>query len=1278
MVLHDAITSPITFSTLKTVRFALTSSMTIKRFILISTFAIGSLLLALLTVVYQSRDIQQDITAKEQTRLNSLLLARELLQSSDDLTRMARGYATTGDPAYKANFFQILAIRNGQTPRPYTDPSTYWHLEGIGKAPANYTGETVALIDLMRREGLLEEELTLLEQAKWHSDKLAEIEKQAFAAVEGRFDNGSGEYIATGEPDLKLARTLLWGDEYIDGKAKIMLPIRQFMDTLNQRTQTELNTLQAKLREMIAQELVILIVLLAYLVGAIFYVWRYILRPLHILTQETRAIASGDFTARCDIAGANELTALSTDFNRMASAVEQAIQSLHTSERRLIEAQQITQTGNWELNLIGNTLHWSDQIYRIFELDPNGFQPSYEAFLNAIHPDDRDKVNQAYQNSVANQTHYEIAHRLLTRDGHVKWVNERCETYYDDQGKPVRSAGTVQDITVQKQLELLLDQQIIQLRKRINELNCLNQLSDLSEEGALPLADFFARAVHFLPPAWNEPELVTACIEFDGIDYQTGPYEEKAYKMSAPLVLHGIQRGQIEISHTAQQTKLNPFLPEEYRLLNTIVQQILQIATRKEAEKNAALYASVFEHSGEAIVITSADKKIIAANQAFYRLLGYSEQEILGNISETLLSGYLSTAERKALWNTLQEKSYWRGETKFLHKSGHAYTAWLSISVIRNDQKQISNYVASFADITDYKIAVDRIHYLAHHDTLTDLPNRITCIERLQQAINAARRNEEKVAVMFIDLDRFKLINDTLGHNTGDLLLQQVAQRLKNSVRNSDTVARLGGDEFVVVLPDQKNTDTVCSVADKILHNLGQAYQLEAQQIHSSPSIGIAFFPDDGKSAAEVMKSADIAMYHAKSEGRNNYQIFEAPMNRTNLERLELEHDMRAALEQEQFVLHYQPKIDTGTSWVVGVEALIRWQHPVKGLIPPDTCIPLAEESGLMLPLGEWVLRTASRQLNQWQQQNMPGLQMAVNLSQIQFRQTDLPAMIASIMAQEGIDPGLLELEITESMVMENPQRTIESMQKLRDIGVRLVLDDFGTGYSSLNYLKQFPINGIKLDRSFVKDIETDPNDAAICAATISLADSLGLDVVAEGVETPKQYEYLKRLKCRMIQGYYFCKPLPPGEAAAYIEHRNAKHLPHVQASLQANILIIDDDEWTCEFHKHLLENMQHKPTAVLNPIEGLDLIRNKPDFFELVMLDMLMPQMSGMDLIQEICRINQRILIAVITSFKQDATRKSLRSVEKKFNLLFGINYFILEKPVTAEDIKILIGKLF
>ncbi|HEU0187364.1 MAG TPA: EAL domain-containing protein [Gallionellaceae bacterium] len=563
------------------------------------------------------------------------------------------------------------------------------------------------------------------------------------------------------------------------------------------------------------------------------------------------------------------------------------------------------------------------------------------------------------------------------------------------------------------------------------------------------------------------------------------------------------------------------------------------VSKRKRVEEALTLYASVFEHSGEAILITDASNIIVATNKAFQELTGYNQEEVLGKNPSLLASSKTDKSVYESMWNDLRIKGFWQGELWDRRKDGKVYPKWLSISAVRDQNGAVTNYIASFADISEHKAAADKISHLAHHDTLTDLPNRFTLTERLIQAFASARRNNEKVAVMFIDLDRFKLINDSLGHHIGDRLLIQVAQRLRSCVRSSDIVARLGGDEFVVGLPELEDADGVFQMADKILRALSQPYSIEGNKLHSSPSIGIAIYPTDGESVEEVMKNADMAMYHAKSKGRNNYQFFEAAMNQASMERLELENDMRSALERDEFVLHYQPKIDIRSGQVSGVEALVRWQHPRKGMISPAMFIPIAEETGLMIPLGEWVMRTACHQLHQWQKQGLVKLQMSINLSTRQFRQKNLAQVVAAIVVIENIGLAQVEFEITESMAMDNPQETIETMRMLQSLGIRLAIDDFGTGYSSLSYLKRFPMNTLKLDRSFVKDIETDPSDAAICSATIGLAHNLGLEVVAEGVETQRQYDYLKQLGCDIIQGYYFSKPLPVDEAEAYIRARN-------------------------------------------------------------------------------------------------------------------------------------------
>lgn len=703
-----------------------------------------------------------------------------------------------------------------------------------------------------------------------------------------------------------------------------------------------------------------------------------------------------------------------------------------------------------------------------------------------------------------------------------------------------------------------------------------------------------------------------------------------------------------------------------------------EIDERKKAEKELSLLATVFEHSGEAIMITDADNNIIETNAAFYKQTGYTQQEMLGKNPRVLASGETKAETYQQMWGDLNNKGFWQGEIWDRAKDGHVYPTWTSITAVRDEQNRICNYIASFSDITEHKAAQDRIHYLAHHDSLTDLPNRFTLTERLEQTISSARRNTEKVAVMFIDLDHFKNINDTLGHDMGDKLLVQVGQRLQSCVRNSDIVARLGGDEFVVALAEIEDIETVFHVADKILHTLGLPYALDGHDLHSSPSIGIAFFPEDGENVEEVMRNADVAMYHAKFRGRNNYQFFEEAMNTASLECMELENDLRMALEREEFLLHYQPQINIATGRVVGVEALVRWQHPTKGLISPLKFIPIAEDAGLILPLGEWVMRTACRQLRQWSGQGMAEMQMCVNLSARQFRQDYLPALVASIVVKEEIDPALLELEITESMAMDNPQEAVDTMQMLRGIGVKLSIDDFGTGYSSLSYLKQFPINRLKLDRSFVKDIESDPNDAAICAATIALAHNLGLDVVAEGVETEKQHDYLKLLNCDKVQGYYFCKPMPAGEAQSYVAERNASgNVFGADIPPSNHVLVIDSDDWVCNFLKHTMEYLGHKPAVMTDLAEGLAKMRKDPDLFKLIMVDITMPNVSAADITKAIREVARNVPLVVMTPLKTNTVRQMLRQLEKDCNLLYGLNYFILEKPLTVEGVRVLTRKI-
>ncbi|MEW6163429.1 MAG: EAL domain-containing protein [Pseudomonadota bacterium] len=559
------------------------------------------------------------------------------------------------------------------------------------------------------------------------------------------------------------------------------------------------------------------------------------------------------------------------------------------------------------------------------------------------------------------------------------------------------------------------------------------------------------------------------------------------------------------------------------------------ITARKQTEETTRIMAQVFSNSNEAILITDANNRIIAVNAAFERLTGYTADDVIGADPKVLSTGNTPPDLYRQMWEALREHGGWQGELLDRRKNGETFPKWLSISVVRDATGQVANYIGSFIDISERKASEERVRHLAHHDALTNLPNRFSLHERLAQALGFAVRNRKLLALMMIDLDNFKTINDTLGHQTGDRLLIEVAQRLAQAVRTSDIVARLGGDEFVVVLPDIDTPADAAHVAEKILQTVARPYAIDGQSLRTSPSIGICLHPDDADSSNDLLKKADVAMYHAKAQGRANYQFFTDELQQATMARIAMENDLRAAIEAGEFELFYQPQLDLRTGRISGVEALLRWRHPERGLVSPADFIPVAEETGLIMPLGDWVLREACRQLAAWQAAGIADIRMSVNLSANQFLDPRLALRIAEILTDNAVAAAMLDLEVTESMSMRSPEDTVALMDALTHQGMSLSIDDFGTGYSSLSYLKLFPIRTLKIDRSFVRDIETDPNDAQICDVTVLLAHKLGLETVAEGVETPGQLKYLLSIGCERIQGFLISRPLPAPEVAAFI-----------------------------------------------------------------------------------------------------------------------------------------------
>ncbi|HEY0665002.1 MAG TPA: EAL domain-containing protein, partial [Gallionella sp.] len=673
---------------------------------------------------------------------------------------------------------------------------------------------------------------------------------------------------------------------------------------------------------------------------------------------------------------------------------------LQRNQDMLNTAQKLGRLGSWELDVASGELRWSEEVYRIFELDPAQFKPSYENFLNVIHPDDRDRVNRAYTQSLEDRRNYDIVHRLLLRDGRIKWVHEHCSNDFDVSGRPVRSVGAVQDITEQKRIE---------------------------------------------------DSLRVAAVAFE---------------------------------------------------------------------------------THEAILITDAKSNIIRVNQAFQDITGYRAEEVLGRNPHMLSSGRQDKAFYAAMWQQLLDAGTWSGEIWDRRKDGQTYPKWLTITAVKNSAGETTEYVGIFSDITARKQAEEEIRNLAFFDSLTKLPNRRLLMDRLRLALSASARSHHYGALLFLDLDRFKTINDTLGHDYGDLLLIEVAERIKSCVREVDTVSRLGGDEFVVLIEHFSTkaaevSQRVAHIAEKIRAALSAPYRLNQHECHTSPSIGVCLYHGNTESVDTLIKHADMAMYQAKEAGRNAVRFFDPLMQQAVETRAALEVDLRRAVSGDQLRLHYQIQVDN-ENHPLGAEALLRWIHPVRGIVPPAKFIPVAEESALILEIGHWVLEEACRQLAEWcKHERTSDLILAVNVSGQQFRQADFVDKVASVIRAHPIEASRLKLELTESVVLSDVADVVKKMHELKALGVKLSLDDFGTGYSSLSYLKRLPLDQLKIDQSFVRDIASDPNDAVMVQTIIALAKNFRLNVIAEGVETAEQLEFLRVNGCAAYQGHLFSKPVP-------------------------------------------------------------------------------------------------------------------------------------------------------
>ncbi len=799
---------------------------------------------------------------------------------------------------------------------------------------------------------------------------------------------------------------------------------------------------------------------------------------------------------------------LSTDFRAM---MENTDDYIYFKDRHHV----FTGASQTLVNITSHTQHWSDLIgltdYDVFpeELADIYYKLEKQVFAGVQIAREEQKTR--------------------TKEGGEGWVDNRKYPITDEAGRVVGLFGIARDITAIKHAELAE-----QLHHELVS-GILTAALD-----AYWLVDAHAQLVDVNPAAcamlgYTREEMLALAVP--AIEVQDSPQEvqQRIEKIRATGGARFESRHRRKDGSTLDVEVATTYLPSH----GSLSVFIRDISMRKKAEEQLRISATAF-NAQEGIVITTADRKILQVNKAFSAITGYSEAEVVGQDVRMLGSGRHDAAFYAVMWDSLHRTGVWEGEIWNRRKSGEIFPEWETITAVKSEAGEVINYVATFSDITARKATEDEIRQLAFYDPLTRLPNRRLLQDRLKQALVASNRSRRFGALMFIDLDNFKLLNDTLGHHFGDMLLEQVSQRLREAVREVDTVARLGGDEFVVMLEDISATDHDAAaytelVGKKILAALALPYALGKNSYRNSCSIGIAMFCDRYETIDELLKRADLAMYEAKAAGRNALRFFDPAMQAMVSAVARMDADLHAALAGQQFVLYYQPQVD-GAGNPLGAEALIRWKHPLLGFVSPVEFIGAAESNGLILPIGHWVLQAACLQLAQWARNpSLQHLTIAVNVSAKQFRQADFVRDVQAVLAQTGADPYKLKLELTESLLVSNVEDVIQKMTALKAQGIGFSLDDFGTGYSSLAYLKRLPLAQLKIDQGFVRDMLTDSNDAAIARMVIALSESMGISAIAEGVEEEAQRAMLAQLGCRHFQGYLFGRPMAVSDFEAYV-----------------------------------------------------------------------------------------------------------------------------------------------
>ncbi len=1002
-----------------------------------------------------------------------------------------------------------------------------------------------------------------------------------------------------------------------------------------------------------------------------------------------------------------------------------AERALQESEERFELAVSGASDGIWDWKIESADFYWSERLYELLGYAPGELQASFRVFEEQLlHPDDREALHGALHDHLERNVPFSIEQRLRRKNGSFGWFLVRGRAVRDESGRPVRMAGAVTDITERKQTEVRL--------KRLNRtyavVSACNQAVVQAEDETL-LLDTFCRNlvevggyglawVGYLSPDDSESlDRVASAVGAKRNIPLSGPLPPVRVALAESPEGWVLQQGEARTIHDIQRTELfEPWgraadvygframtaLPlmerkqtigalsiytedadalddEEMRLLKDMaadlsfgIHALRSRAARNDAEAMLQLSNRAIEAARNGIMMidaTRADFPLIYVNPAFEAITGYCGSEVLGRNPAFLQGTDTEQSGLREIGTAIRNESSGSAVLRNYRKDGSRFWNELYIAPVRDESGRLTHFVGIINDVTERQRYQEQLEFQAQHDELTGLPNRNLLRDRIEQALNYAERHGRNLAVLFIDLDRFKFVNDSLGHPAGDELLRHIGQRLTGFARRGDTVSRYGGDEFVIVLSDVAREEDVDVIARRVLARIGEPVVIGEREFVISASIGISVYPRDGRDADALLQHADTAMYRAKEVGRSNVQFYTAELNARMLERLTLQSRLQKAIENEELRVHYQPQARLRDGRVSGLEALVRWQHPELGLLPPGRFVPLAEETGLIIPLGEWVLRTACKQNRRWQDDKVADLPIAVNLSVRQLERDDFPDLIASILKDTGLEPHFLELEVTESALMTDPQGMVERLSRIKALGCKLSLDDFGTGYSSLSYLKRFPFDRLKIDRTFVSDITVEPQDAAIAKTIIAMARTLGLEVLAEGVETEAQFNYLQKNGCDLAQGFLLSHPESAEDIEYALRSGRAKGTPTaLPRSEQPALLVIDDEPNMTRALKRLLRRDGYRVLTINDPREAFDLLAMND--VHVILSDQRMPEMTGTELLSRIKDLYPDVVRIILSGYTE------LKTITEAVNK--GWIYKFVTKPWDDDELRAQIREAF